>query len=339
VDFAADPGAIPYTSCVLHPAAIYLSNSAGDPIPVSGADGVFTIRPPVDHFTFVPPVPTPQGGDLTNPVENSDPLPFLVRVEARDVSDVLVPSYSGTATLTSSVGTPQPSEITFTNGVWEGNVTILADLDPECYLTVTDQSDPSITDNSNMFNLRGKGDPTDDGAVNVLDVLRVVNIVLGRAVPEPPRFEFQFWAADMNRDHDINIQDVILVVRKSLGLSAAGAAAAQAVATGPVVVSLVEEGKGIWAVRVRNAAGLAGMQLEIAGGQADVSAGDLIASAGWQVHANRVQGRLRIIAYSPTATGLTVVEGTLLRLTNVRGKPRLASVVLSDSSGREMNAR
>lgn len=296
----------------------------------------------VHHYVLdvIPASPEPQGGDLVEPVEHSDPLPFLVRVEARDAAHALVPSYSGMASLTSSVGSAVPGSITFTDGVWEGQVTILGDLDPPCYLTVTEQANPSVTGTSATFDLRGKGDPTNDGAVNVFDVLRTVNIALGRVPSEPPRFEFQFWAADMNRDGVVNVFDVIQVVNKSLGRTAALAAATGATApsAGLVEVTVAPARGGAWAIRVSNAAGLAGAQFEIACKQGEVAAGELAAAAGWQVQSNWVNGRLRVIAYSPSATGLTASEGPLLLLSDTRGRPRLASVLLSDAAGRAIPA-
>jgi thermitase len=296
------------------------------------------VQPQVDHFAVqvTPAPPEPQGGDL------ADPLPFVVRVEARDAGDALVSSYNGTATLAASVGTTAPGSLPFAGGVWEGEVTILADLDPDCTLTVEDLGIPASGTGA-VFALRGKGDVNADGAVNVLDVMKCVNLALGNPPAAPPRAGYQLWAADINRDSSVNVLDIIQIVNKSLGGASGGATAsargASSLGAGPVAVSLVKEQGGTWAVRVSNAAGLAGVQLEIAGGQADVSAGDLIAPAGWQVNAARANGRLRVIAYSPTATGLTASEGNLLRLAAVHARPRLTNVVLSDALGRRMAVR
>jgi len=351
LDFTVDPAATVGEHCALHPHDIILSDEWGLPIePIAGADGTFTVIPPVHHFhvTVIPAPPEPQGGDLVVPEENSRPLPFVVRAEARDEYDAPVASYNGTATLTANVGTADPGSLAFSGGVWEGPVVIYADLDPDCTLTVEDLDIPA-SGTSEVFSLRGKGDVDGSGAVNVLDVIRVVRIALEIGVPGFPRYEFQFWAADMPAldpptppDGAVNVFDVLRIVNKALGRVTAATIAsrgATALAARPVAVSLVQEGRGAWAVRVSNAAGLAGVQLEIAGGQADVSAGDLIASAGWGVDSNRVNGRLRIIAYSSSATGLTTGEGMLLRLTNVRGKPRLTGVLLSDAAGRGVSIR
>ena len=65
-------------------------------------------------------------------------------------------------------------------------------------------------------NLGGsKGDVNLDGTINILDVVRVVNIILGNP-PSPT--EYELWAADFNEDDQIDIVDVIGIVDRILGL-------------------------------------------------------------------------------------------------------------------------
>ena len=52
------------------------------------------------------------------------------------------------------------------------------------------------------------GDVDSDGAINVLDIVNMVNFAL--QIDEPT--EYEFWAADLNQDGDINVLDVISVV-------------------------------------------------------------------------------------------------------------------------------
>ena len=331
-----------HESCTLHPHEIVLSDENGLPIePVGSTDGTFSVIPPVHHFAVQvsPAPPEPQGGDMT------DPLAFTVHVEARDDANALVTSYDETAALAASVGTTSPSSLPFSGGVWEGQVTIAASLDPDCTLTVTDAGLPVSTGTSAVFPLRGKGDVDGGGSVNVLDVIRTVNLALSKPVPALPRYAYQFWAADRNRDHVVNIFDVIQVVNKSLGRSpappAAGASAMKAAAPSArrATVSLVSEGHGVWTVRVRQRRGAGGQPVEIACKGGGLSAGALIAKAGWQVQSNPTRAGLRVIAYNASASGLTIGNGTLLRLTNTKGKPRLVSVLLSDAAGGRMAVR
>jgi hypothetical protein len=46
-----------------------------------------------------------------------------------------------------------------------------------------------------------------------------------------------------------------------------------------------------------------------------------------------------VIAYSPSAEGLTAGEGALLRLTSGPGRPRVTRVLLTDAQGREVPAQ
>ena len=59
------------------------------------------------------------------------------------------------------------------------------------------------------------GDVNEDGAVNVLDVIRAVNFILNGCcqTTAPPRC----WAADCNGDDEINVLDVIGIVEMILG--------------------------------------------------------------------------------------------------------------------------
>ena len=70
----------------------------------------------------------------------------------------------------------------FSGGVWEGPVSIATSLDPDCTLTVTD-SWLGVSGTSPVFALRGKGDVDGSGSVNVLDVIRTVNLALSKSVP------------------------------------------------------------------------------------------------------------------------------------------------------------
>ena len=53
-----------------------------------------------------------------------------------------------------------------------------------------------------------------DGELNVLDVVAIVNIVLGNVVPT----ESQMWAADLDGNSVINIIDAIGLVNAMFGV-------------------------------------------------------------------------------------------------------------------------
>jgi photosystem II stability/assembly factor-like uncharacterized protein len=58
-----------------------------------------------------------------------------------------------------------------------------------------------------------KGDVNRNGQINILDVVRVINIIL-ELPPEPTTYEI--WAADFNEDEEVNILDVIGMVNEIL---------------------------------------------------------------------------------------------------------------------------
>ncbi len=57
------------------------------------------------------------------------------------------------------------------------------------------------------------GDINDDGEVNVLDVVALVNFVI--FIEEPS--DNEFWAGDLNQDNSLNVLDVVLMVNIILG--------------------------------------------------------------------------------------------------------------------------
>jgi penicillin amidase len=297
-------------------------------------------------FQFIPPETVAHhfAFDAIDPVQGGDanhPLPFAARIECRTFDDALASGYQGQAELSVPAGlTVDPPVVTFVDGVWSGELRIYGGPADDVAITSSDDY-WQASGAGGSFRVAQKGDVNGDAAVNVLDVMKCVNLALGNPVSEPPRTEFQTWAADMpdaggNVDGAINVLDVIRIVNQALGVTAATASAS---AAGPVEVSLAREHGNTWVVRVDHAAGVAGIQLDIAGARAQALAGELAATSGWQVYARPERRGLRVLAFSPTATGLTESRGILLRLTDVRGRPRLADVVLSDDRGRELLAQ
>ena len=107
-----------YTSDV-----ITVVNQAGTE---SGTSNSFdVISSTVDHFVFT---------NIGNQVAGSA---FNITIRAEDASDNLVTSFSGTASLTDLTGTLTPTATgNFTNGQWQGNVTITTSRDDNT-ITVT----------------------------------------------------------------------------------------------------------------------------------------------------------------------------------------------------------
>ena len=302
-------------------------------------------------FPFLVPelVATTFAPDPLGPVQgtdDTDPLPFTLRLECRSPLGELAAGYQGTAALSVPAGlTVTPAAVTLTDGVWSGEVRVSGPPQESASIGIWD-SYWQASGTSTSFRLAGKADVNADGAVNVLDVVRAVNLALGRAASEPPASSFQAWAADPNRDHAVNILDVVGVVNRSLGLGGVGLAPA---AGGLRTVSLRHRGKDTWLVQVSDAAGLAGFQLDLDLGNGldpvSVALAPGLLAAGWELASAPVGDCLRVVAYHPAAQPLAGGEGALLRVECARtgekgrrGPLSLSGVTLSDAAGERLAA-
>jgi len=54
------------------------------------------------------------------------------------------------------------------------------------------------------------GDVNQDGNFNILDIVKIANIILEGI--EPGGFDYTLWASDLNLDLEINIQDIVMLV-------------------------------------------------------------------------------------------------------------------------------
>ena len=54
------------------------------------------------------------------------------------------------------------------------------------------------------------GDVNNDGAIDVLDIVRIVNIIMEN---DPPPTEDELWASDVNADETTNVQDIVIIVQ------------------------------------------------------------------------------------------------------------------------------
>ena len=55
------------------------------------------------------------------------------------------------------------------------------------------------------------GDINQDGGVDVVDIVRLINIVLGQ-----PASDLEIYLSDLNSDTILNIQDIVLLVNQIL---------------------------------------------------------------------------------------------------------------------------
>ncbi len=333
-----------------------LSNPSGEGLlcsPCPNPGGVLVRS--ASSFRFNP-IPSPVGVDEFNP------LPFPLTVEALDSLGSRATGYDRVAGMSLVPGlcptnALQPAQLQFTSGLGGPDTfMILCCPDPvtspavPLQIAATD-APLEITGKSDTFTGVAKGDVDASGAVNVLDVTRTTRQALGQPVAVPPATSFQFWAANMMDDHctvdsRINVLDVVRVRNKALlrpalcpcGGPPPGSDARVPAAVGvPLSVSLVREGPKSYLVTVQGAQDLSGLQLEFrsVNAHATIELTGLTAGQGWQATTERLDGqKVRLVAFSNSAQGVSG-NGAVLRVTDT-GKPKLESVVASDSAGREI---
>ena len=57
------------------------------------------------------------------------------------------------------------------------------------------------------------GDVNYDSIINILDIIQIVNIILGANLNPT---DYELWAADLNQDDNIDILDIVLIVNMIL---------------------------------------------------------------------------------------------------------------------------
>jgi hypothetical protein len=292
-------------------------------------------------------------------VDQFDPLPFLVGVDAINSFGALATGYNGTADMVIPSGLCasdlQPNALGFTSGTGADFFKVACCVDPILPATTTnlliETSDPpfSISGTSAPFLGVAKGDLDANNVVDVRDVIRTTLLSLSRPVAIPPLLGFQQWAGDIldpacAADGTNNILDVVRVTIKALNLpplcpckgNFTGGNEAVFAPSGPVGFRIERAGKREFLVSVEDAADLGGFQFDLrsAGPKAEVVLEGLTGDDDWQVAHTFDRGVLRVLAYSFTATGVSG-NGAVLRIRNA-GEALLADIIASDSRGREM---
>lgn len=116
-----------YTSAALPYGTYTLYVQARDSLNNWSTSGNFTVEiaPIPDHFAF-----------MVQPIDAIANTPIIIKIEARDAVDALKAAFNNAVTLTDSTGSITPASITFTNGVFDGTVTI-PDIQNDVTITVT----------------------------------------------------------------------------------------------------------------------------------------------------------------------------------------------------------
>ena len=162
------------------------------------------------------------------------------------------------------------------------------------------------------------GDVSHDGKLNVLDVIRLVRVIIGREAT-PTQGSFGFFVADANGDGTLNVQDVVWMVNTILNLSA------KALTDGPsrpVVVALgaIEastDGQAVVPLTVDANGVVAALQLSLSFDPARLTVGAPLLtdrSAGLSMDYGIQDGVLRIVVYSLSGRGIAPGNGAILLL-------------------------
>ncbi|UCE19796.1 MAG: M6 family metalloprotease domain-containing protein [Gemmatimonadota bacterium] len=159
-----------------------------------------------------------------------------------------------------------------------------------------------------------KGDMNCDGCIDVVDLVRVVNIILGSITPA----EAELWAADFNSDGVIDVMDVVSMVNNICGASPVAANGDKAFAKIGVRGARGEFGENARILfEVDHASGIAGVQCELDydTGLFTLHAVELSERCGsMDLRWNDRDGRLTVLVYSRNGGFLPAGDGPVFFL-------------------------
>jgi hypothetical protein len=312
--FTVNPATAAGAVSLLDLEGVVLSDHDGAAMPSGAWDGLVRIARAAEWFEFDP-IPSPQCVGS----------PFSITIRAKDEYGEPGTLYNGTANLSDLTGTIAPATAAFSNGLFTGDVTITEAIASD-QITATDALDPVVTGASNSFQVLAEGDPTGDGEINVLDVVRAVNIALELMQVS----DGEFAAADANNDGYVNVLDVIIIQNMALGIQGAPGGGALSGAMTQSVAAQTTGARGrppapgaktiAVPVLIDNANSVAGFNFDIAYDAAaltpvEVRAGALLAGrADWRVTSNLESNPLRALCYSDRAQPLSGGKGTLVEV-------------------------
>lgn len=165
-----------------------------------------------------------------------------------------------------------------------------------------------------------RGDVTQDGNLNVADIVRIVDFILNNSQPTP----VEFWCADINNDQDVNVEDIVKMV--DLILHPQGLARSQYQPAEKI--TLYRQGKQL---RYQSDGDIAGLQIVLDNvGQDKISWAPQI-DMQKAMAKNLQTGKLTILLYSVKGQTLKPGEKSLLLLPE---KVNIKQVIAADPYGR-----
>ncbi|UCE19534.1 MAG: hypothetical protein JSV84_04100 [Gemmatimonadota bacterium] len=175
-----------------------------------------------------------------------------------------------------------------------------------------------------------KGDVNEDGAINILDVVWAINIILGSIDPGPS----QQWSADFDDNGSVNVLDAIKIVNEILGPA------------GMKMLPNLDRERTTICVEIETDKPLAGAQLNIAFDPEQCTpTAPLVKRGALEAAASMNENEMTVLLYSlegrPVPEGGTLVEIPLTVLDNQPGGPNiwLQESTLAGVDGQEISGR
>ncbi len=165
-----------------------------------------------------------------------------------------------------------------------------------------------------------KGDIKSDGAINLFDVLRLIDIVLGR---QPTPTEYERWASDLNSDGIIDVADITALIDLAVAATPKVLEAGSEVeSSGTAEIrmpSLPKNVRGLVSVpvQIKATAPVSGLQFSFKLDSrrflvAQPNVTELSQNMSVAIHA--AGDEVRVMLYSLTGEPLSVNEGTILQV-------------------------
>lgn len=164
-----------------------------------------------------------------------------------------------------------------------------------------------------------KGDLNQDGVIDIADIVREINILLGRGNP-PTAYER--WAEDVNDDGEFDVTDIVATINIVLGRG-------KSTFEGPGFASIWINGDKIF---LRNSVGVGGLQFYIRGKIEDVNLTER--ARGFSIFSQRDAAGIKVILISLSGNTISAGKGPILRL---NGQGRLENPIVSDANGYKLN--
>ncbi len=177
----------------------------------------------------------------------------------------------------------------------------------------------AVTEDAWVRVLGMKGDLNQDGVVDVSDVVREINIILGRP-PAPTSYEL--WAADINDDGSVDVADVVATINIALGTVATASFE-------PAEATLTAENNS---VRLESNGRIAGIQFDLLGDVSDVRLSNGL--NGMELFTNEIEGGIRVLIVSLDGMSLENFNGQVV---SFDGQAILANPVISDERGQKLD--